>query len=129
MAEKNQVDHALARRKRRVLFVDDSPDALLMNALLVRSMGHEVETAANGLAAEKMAKTFRPEFIFIDLVLPDVDGCDLAKDLIKELGLAVKVYMLTGYPDDRARQRAREAGCGDFFVKPLDGAVVERLLT
>ena len=114
--------------KRRVLLVDDNPDGVMMNALLISSMGHEVEIADSGLAAHEVARRFRPEFVFLDLVLPDVDGCDLAKDLIAELGPAVKVYIVTGYPDDRARQRAREAGCGDYFVKPLDSKILERLL-
>lgn len=100
-----------------------------MNALLIRSMGHEVVTAENGLAAEKIARTFRPDVAFVDLILPDVDGCDLAKDLLNELGPEFRVYILTGHPDDRARQRSREAGCGDYFLKPLNASVLERLLT
>jgi CheY-like chemotaxis protein len=116
-------------KKRRVLLVDDHADAVMMNALLIRSMGHEVVFAENGLAAEKLASRFRPEFVFVDLVLPDVDGCDLARDLIAELGPQVKVFILTGYADDRARQRAREAGCGDYFLKPLNATILERLLS
>jgi DNA-binding response OmpR family regulator len=99
-----------------------------MYALLIRSMGHQVETAHSGRAAERIARSFRPEFIFLDLVLPDIDGCDLANDLIALLDHPVKVYIITGYPDDPSRQRAREAGCEDYFVKPVSGEVLERLL-
>lgn len=117
-----------AARRRRILLVDDNPDAGQMTALLLRSMGHEVATAHSGQAAEQLALRFRPQFVFIDLVLPDVDGCDLAKDLIAQLGAAAKVYIVTGYPDDASRHRAREAGCGDYFVKPINPKVFERLL-
>jgi DNA-binding response OmpR family regulator len=116
-------------RNRRVLLVDDNRDGIMMNALFIRSIGHEVVTAESGKAAQEMARTFRPDFVFVDLVLPDIDGCDLAKDLINAVGDRAKVYILTGHPDDRSRQRAREAGCEDYFVKPLEPAVFERLLT
>ena len=116
-------------RKRRVLLVDEHSDAVMMNALLIRSMGHEVVFAQSGLAAEKLAARFRPEIVFVDLVLPDVDGCDLARDLIAELGPQAKVFILTAYADERARQRAREAGCGDYLLKPLDATILERLLS
>lgn len=113
---------------RRVLIVDDNPDAASMYALLLRSMGHIVETAANGVQAERLVRHFHPDVAFVDLVLPDIDGCDLARHLVAEFGAAVKVYIITGHPDDPSRQRAREAGCKDYFVKPLAGQVLERLL-
>ena len=114
--------------RRRVLVVDDNPDDTMTNALLIRAMGHEVVTAENAVAAERLARKFRPEIIFMDLVLPDADGCRLAFDLISELGSGVKVYILTAYVDDRAERRALEAGCGAYLVKPLDPKVLEAIL-
>ena len=114
--------------KRRVLVVDDNPDDTLMNALLIRAMGHEVVTAQDAAAAEKLVRTFRPEVIFLDMVLPDADGCHLASELISTLGSAVRVYILTAYVDDRAERRALEAGCGAYLIKPLDPKVLETLL-
>jgi CheY-like chemotaxis protein len=111
-----------------VLFVDDNRDGAMMNSLLVESMGHVVQIAETGAAALRIARGLRPDIIFVDLVLPDIDGCDLAQDLIAELGPAVKVYILTGYPDDPSRVRAREAGCEDYFLKPLKVEVLESLL-
>ena len=108
--------------------VEDNPDTALTSALLIRSMGHEVVTAESGLAAGKLARMFRPELVFVDLVLPDMDGCDVAKELISELGSAAKVYIVTAYSDDRARRRAKEAGCSDYFLKPLSTMILESLL-
>jgi CheY-like chemotaxis protein len=116
-------------RKRRVLLVDDKADGLMLNALLIRSMGHEVKAARSAMEAVDITREFRPDIAFIDLVLPDIDGCQLAKDLIEAFGEDnISVYILTGYPDDRARQRARAAGCTDFLTKPIETAVLERLL-
>jgi len=118
----------VAARRRRVLLVDDNADDTMMNALLLRSMGHEVVTAQNAVAAEKLVQRFRPEIMFVDLVMPDADGCDLAKELMAKLGTAAKVYILTAYVDDRAERRALEAGCSAYLVKPLDPKVLEKLL-
>ena len=115
--------------RRRVMVVDDNPDDTMMNALLIRSMGHEVVTAHNAAAAEKLVRMFRPEIIFLDMVLPDADGCHLASELISALGSAVKVFILTAYVDDRAERRALEAGCGAYLVKPLEPKALETLLT
>ena len=115
--------------RRRVLVVDDNPDDTMMNALLIRSMGHEVVTAHNASTAEKLVRTYRPEVIFLDMVLPDADGCHLASELISALGSAVKIYILTAYVDDRAERRALEAGCGAYLVKPLDPKVLQTLLS
>jgi CheY-like chemotaxis protein len=114
--------------RRRVLVVDDNPDDTMMNALLIKSMGHEVATAQNAAAAEKLVHRFRPEIILLDMVLPDADGCHLASGLISALGSAVKVYILTAYVDDRAERRAMEAGCVAYLVKPLDPKVLEAIL-
>jgi CheY-like chemotaxis protein len=97
-------------RKRRVLLIDDHPDGLMMNTLFIRSLGHEVQIAETGLAAEELVRSFRPDLVFVDLVLPDIDGCDLARGLASKLGGGAKIYILTGYDDVDARQRARKLG-------------------
>jgi CheY-like chemotaxis protein len=117
-------------RKLRVLVVDDNPDALSMYALLVRDMGHDVRSAANGFAAMEAARAFAPEVVLLDLVLPDIDGCDLAQDMKSIPGLqAARIFAVTAYNDDMARHRAFEAGCDGYFLKPMDPKVLERLLS
>jgi len=48
-------------------------------AELLRAMGHEAQFAINGTAALAIALRFKPEIVFVDLRLPDFDGCDLAR--------------------------------------------------
>ena len=98
-----------------------------MHALLLETMGYEAQTATKGAVAKVIAQQFRPQIALIDLVLPDINGCDLALDLIDQLR-AMKVYIVTGHPDHASRLRAREVGCRDYLLKPLDGATLERLL-
>jgi CheY-like chemotaxis protein len=116
--------------KRRVLVVDDNPDAVASLAMLVRQMGHEVQTAATGAAAMQVARFFRPEVVLLDIVLPDMNGCDLAKDLKALPGLLdTQIFAVTGHADDALRNRAYESGCDGYFLKPLEPKVLERLLS
>jgi CheY-like chemotaxis protein len=118
------------RGKRRVLVVDDNPDAAQMLAILIRDMGHHAEVASNGSAATQAAATFLPDVVLVDVVLPDIDGCDLAADLKTMAALkSARVFAITAYNDDLVRKRAFDSGCDGFFIKPMDPKVLERLLS
>lgn len=121
---------AARSRKRRVLVVDDNPDAAHMLAILIREMGHHAEVASNGFAAAQAASTFLPDVVLVDVVLPDIDGCDLARDLKGMAAVnSARVFAITAYNDDLVRQRAFDSGCDGFFIKPMDPKVLERLLS
>lgn len=92
-------------------------------------MGHDVQTAANGSAAMQVARFFRPDIVLLDIVLPDIDGCDLARDLKALPGLlSTQIYAVTGQGDDLIRNRAYDSGCDGYFLKPLEPKVLERML-
>jgi CheY-like chemotaxis protein len=115
--------------KRRVLVVDDNLDAVHSMAMLLKTLGHEVQFAINGFAALDVARKFRPEVILLDIGLPDFQGDDIARQLKWEPGLeGTRMIALTGRNDDEVRQRAIEAGCEQFHVKPLDMPTLEALL-
>jgi CheY-like chemotaxis protein len=110
--------------------VDDNRDAARMMELLLRDMGYEARSAATGVAAIEAARAFVPEVALIDIVLPDVDGCELARDLRGLPGWAgARIVAITAYDDDRARQRALDAGCNDYYLKPIAPMVLNHILS
>jgi len=114
---------------RRVLVVDDHLDTAESMAELLRAMGHEAQFAINGTAALAIALRFKPEIVFVDLRLPDCDGCDLARRMKSEAGLqASRFFVITGQSGMEERERAVEAGCDDLFLKPIDGGLLDRLI-
>lgn len=115
---------------RRVLVVDDNVDAVETLAMLLREMGHDVEFALNGQAALDMARRFRPEFVFVDLAMPGIDGYEVARRIGREPGLdGVRIFALTGSGQrDDERRSSREAGCELHLVKPVDPAFLASLL-
>ncbi|OGA72327.1 MAG: hypothetical protein A3G81_15100 [Betaproteobacteria bacterium RIFCSPLOWO2_12_FULL_65_14] len=114
---------------RRVLVVEDHLDTVHSMAVMLKSMGHNVQFAINGFAAIDIARSFRPEFILLDLGLPDFNGDEIARQIKWEPGLEhTRIIAITGRSDDEIRQRAMQAGCEDFFVKPLNPVALEELL-
>src|SRR5260370_35333328 len=65
----------------RVLVVDDCPDTTASLAQLLRLWGHDVRVAGDGLEALAAAAAFRPDVILLDLGLPGLDGCGVARRL------------------------------------------------
>jgi CheY-like chemotaxis protein len=118
----------VAAVKRKVLVVDDNNDSAQTLAVFIRSLGHEVECAGTGQEAITLARSFRPDLAFVDLVLPDIDGLDLAADLKKVVGARLQCFSITAYGDEHARARSKGAGCAGHFVKPVAPAQIEILL-
>jgi CheY-like chemotaxis protein len=115
--------------RRRVLVVEDDLDSVHSMAMLIRMMGHQVEFAINGFAAIEIARTFRPDVILLDIGLPDFKGHQIARQLKWEPGLEnTRIIAISGLPVDEVRQRAFDAGCKEFFVKPLAPTTLEEIL-
>jgi len=108
------------RRKLRILVVDDNRDTAISGALMLKTLGHEVETAFDGPTALELARTFRPQALFLDIGLPGMTGYDVARTLRDEGFRDEKIVAVSGYgqPDDR--RRSREAGFDHHLVKPVD---------
>ena len=113
----------------RVLVVDDNRDSADSLALLLRLAGHEVRTAYDGPGALEGARSYRPRVAFIDIGLPRMDGCELARRLRELPGWGGAVLVaLTGHGREEDRRRTREAGFDHHLLKPADPEELRRLL-
>lgn len=118
-----------ANTRRRVLVVEDSLDTVHTMAMMLKGMGHEVRFAINGFAAIDIAREFCPDFILLDIGLPDFEGTEIARQLKWDSSLThTRIIAVTGRTDDEARERAAKSGCEAFLAKPLNPAALERLL-
>jgi CheY-like chemotaxis protein len=114
---------------RRLLVVDDSPDAALMLSMLLQLMGHDVRVAHDGPSALEMAESFKPMMVFLDIGMPGMDGCEVAVRMRKLPGLESAVLAaLTGWGQEEDRERTSQAGFDLHLVKPLDPKVLEGIL-
>jgi signal transduction histidine kinase len=112
----------------RVLVVDDNEDAADSLAVLLRMRGHEVLVAHDGPRALELAERENPAVVLMDLGLPGMDGYEVCRQF-RERGLGVpRIIAMTGYGQERDRQRAKSAGFDAHAVKPVEFAELARLL-
>jgi CheY-like chemotaxis protein len=105
---------------RRVLIVDDNPDAAEILAKAISEAGHEVRTAGDGPSALRVVETFVPDVALLDIGLPVMDGYELAGLLRRIPSLSrTSLVALTGYAGDGDRQRSLAGGFAEHFAKPL----------
>jgi signal transduction histidine kinase/DNA-binding response OmpR family regulator len=113
----------------RVLIVDDNRDALETTAMLVKHSGFEVRTAQDGAAALEAASEFNPDVALLDIGMPGMDGYELARRLrAQPSGDRIRMIAVSGYGQERDRQRSIQAGFDNHFTKPLDHSLLIEIL-
>jgi CheY-like chemotaxis protein len=86
----------------------------------VRSLGFDVDEAVNGATALELAQRRKPDLVFMDLVMPVMDGFEAIRRMREEPTLAsVKIVALSASAFDTTRARSIRAGCDDFLSKPV----------
>jgi signal transduction histidine kinase len=104
----------------RIVLADDNEDAVAALDLLLRSWGHKVRTAADGLEAVEAVQAFNPQVVLLDLGMPRVDGYEAARRIRKlPHGSDAVIIALTGWGQPQDRIRTREAGFDAHLVKPV----------
>ncbi|MFO7278252.1 MAG: response regulator [Pseudomonadota bacterium] len=114
---------------RRILVVDDNQDAALTLALVLELEGHDVRVSHSGEEAVLQASTFRPDIIFMDIALPNIDGWQAAREIrSRPWGRDITILALSGYSAPEDRQRSAEAGMDGHLVKPIDPLDLVRII-
>ncbi len=104
----------------RILFVDDDPFTLETLKRSVQMFGHQAITASNGEEAYQQAVEKSPDMILTDMMLPDMDGLDLLKQLGDNPGTGqIPVVMLSASPELDMVEICRQAGAKEFLSKPV----------
>ncbi len=108
----------------KILIVDDEAHIrLLLEQSLedLEDKGVELLLATNGEEALEILEAERPQLVFLDVMMPKVDGFDVCQAIKHELGLHdVYVVMLTAKGQEVDRQRGTEAGADTYITKPFD---------
>ena len=118
---------------KRILLVDDYPDALEIWGLYLRAQGYTVETAEDGLSAVAQAHQLLPDIIILDLELPGITGFEAATRLRRSPATQrIPLIAATGYSHVKQLDQARQSGFDSIVVKPCEPsalvAEIERLL-
>jgi two-component system, OmpR family, response regulator len=113
----------------RILVVDDEPNIVDVISMALRFHGFDVEAAGTGAAAIAAVGSFRPDLIVLDVMLPDMEGFDVARRLGAERA-RVPVIFLTARDATEDRVRGLTIGADDYVTKPFSlEELVARLRT
>ena len=115
------------KRKKRVLVIDDEPAMTEWLKILLEHAQYEVRTALIGARGEDLFKTWRPDAVITDMLLPDVDGLDLLHRF-KELQPEAEVIVISGHGSIPKAVDAIKAGASYFLEKPIEADGILTLL-
>ena len=106
----------------RILVVDDEPEILGVFTLILNAAGYDVLTASTGQHGLQLAREKRPDLVLLDVMLPDLNGMEVCKQIKSDPDLRdVFVVLISGGATNAAHKvEGLESGADDYMVKPLD---------
>jgi len=112
-----------------ILIVEDNEDSAQSLKLLLEALGYETHVAHDGEGAVDAAVALRPDAILMDIGLPGLSGYEAARRIRAQCAdKPMLIVALTGWGQQSDRLRSSEAGFDHHLVKPLDLAVLRRIL-
>lgn len=108
-------------RRPRAVIADDDAVIRRVLGLLMQREGFEVHVAADGDEAVELVREVVPQVVFLDAMMPGIDGYDACRRIRSEFDLAAQpvVVMVTGAGQAEDRERATAAGVDAFVTKPF----------
>ena len=103
----------------RILVVDDNQDNIEIIATRLRYRGYEILEASDGEQALALVREAAPDLLLLDVMLPDIDGYEVARRLRAGSERHVPLIAISGFSSDEDRRRAEQAGFDRSFVKPV----------
>lgn len=105
---------------KKILVVDDEPDAVDLVDFNLKNAGFEVMSAVDGAEALKHARAFSPDLILLDVMLPEIDGLEVCKLLRRDPATSgIPIIMLTAKAAEIDRILGLELGADDYVTKPF----------
>lgn len=113
----------------RVVVVDDVKDSADTMAALLRLSGYEVRTSGDGLEALALIEEHKPHCVLFDVVMPGITGDELCSRLRARYGDDIVLIAVSGYSEGDPRVDTSFSLADHFFVKPVDPAVLAKVLS
>lgn len=104
--------------QRKILVIDDEPLIRKTVRLTCEKEGYVVQECANGADAIREVESFKPDLILLDLMLPDISGFDVCRDL-RRRGSKVPIVILSAKSEEIDVVVGLEIGADDYVIKPF----------
>ena len=107
------------------LIIEDNEDNMVLITRLLNKYGYRTIEAVTGRDGVAMAISHTPDFVLLDIQLPDIDGTEVLRQ-IREAGIEVPIIAMTSFAMAGDREKLLAAGCNGYIEKPIDP---ERVIT
>jgi two-component system cell cycle response regulator DivK len=112
-----------------ILIVDDNEMNRRLLEFILAQSGYQVRTAEDAASAMRAIEAARPRLVLMDLQLPGKSGLDLTRELKADARWReIAIVAVTAYAMSGDREKAIAAGCEDYVAKPVDKAVLRRVV-
>ena len=103
------------------LIIEDNDNNLALIRFILEHAGYKTRFAMTGLEGVQQALTFPPDFIILDIQLPDINGLEVLKRIrAHAVGATVPIIAMTSYAMAGDKQRLLAEGCTAYIEKPID---------
>jgi CheY-like chemotaxis protein len=104
-----------------IIFIDDEPDILKVTTFRLKKMGYNIITAANGKDGLELIRTENTDLVFLDLLMPVMDGYEICKLIKRDESLKdIPVVLFTAVEDKRVANALKETGADGILAKPYE---------
>jgi CheY-like chemotaxis protein len=111
--------------KKKILLVDDSKTALLMEQMILKKCSYDVVLAQDGAEAVAKATSERPDLILMDVVMPKMSGLEAVAELRRqESTKSIPIIMVSTRGEGPSLEAGYESGCNDYLTKPIDATAL-----
>ena len=109
------------KKKIKILVVDDEEDFSFLLKKNLERFSYQVLVALSGKKGLQLAKRHKPDLIFLDIMMPGINGMEVLKQLKSNIKtLSIPVIMLTGRDDQESKKLAASLYNEDYLVKPVE---------
>lgn len=107
------------------LVIEDNDNNLELIRFILQQAGYRVRFAMTGTEGVQQALTIPPDFIVLDIQLPDINGLEVLKRIrANPIGQSVPIIAMTSYAMSGDKERLINAGCSSYIEKPIDPMTV-----
>lgn len=111
----------------KILIVDDDPNSIALLAYTLQLEDFEVLQAEDGRSALAMVEQQAPDLVVLDVMLPDLSGLEVCRQIREDLGHAdLKVVMLSAKADNLDQDQGLQAGADAYLTKPTEPELIVR---
>ena len=120
------IQNDMKNTQKKILIMEDEPDALMMLSMALKSAGYVVFGAPDGEEGLKIFREEKPDMVILDVVMPKMDGWEVLQKIKAGLkSKRVPVIMLTGKSEDEDKVKGYDHGADFYVTKPYN---IQKLL-